>query len=81
MIMSKNNSTRNWNKVKHNPLCTLECDNELTKGESLNTNSFSGNCRYICTRVPKLIYNLNIYDRWSEARSPTLGDPWSAPSG
>ena len=57
--MSKNNSTRNWNKVKHNPLCTLECDNELTKGESLNTNSFSGNCRYICTRVPKLIYNLN----------------------
>tara|TARA_B110000977_G_scaffold151100_1_gene191676 strand:+ start:4534 stop:5871 length:1338 start_codon:yes stop_codon:yes gene_type:complete len=64
--MSKNNSTRKWNKVKHNPLCTLDCKPDLTRKSALPTNNnsenkyrLSGDCEYVCSNVPKLIYNLN----------------------
>ena len=58
--------TKKWSKVKHNPLCTLDCKPDLTRKSALPTNNnsenkyrLSGDCEYVCSNVPKLIYNLN----------------------
>ena len=64
--MSENNLEKEWSKVKHNPLCKLKCNKDLKPSPALETNNnyknkyrLSGNCEYVCSKVPELIYNLD----------------------
>lgn len=60
--MNKINSKKSWNKLKHNPLCVLDCGDKGFTNKTSNQNTkniFAGECSYKCSRVAKIIYDLD----------------------